>query len=205
MQAVLRSLRLTVGLSLPLSACAGGPSPAPPSLAPSASPDAPVADPAAGGPVGGVPVPALLAAAASLPEAGLLQLSFPEAGLVYRLDADGRYWTGPLAGPLQVEKPSVRGHPGVDRAPAAALDRLRAELLALPKLPVAPPAPPPAERARPGGGREQRVPIVLGFFKDDVEQRVLVWADPRVSASFGPVAPLYVAFDEAALGGWMNE
>ena len=196
MHAALRMIVVGSSLSLPLSACAGGPSPAPPELPAPTVPDAPP---------GGVPVPALLSAAAALPREGLLQLSLPEAGLVYRLDADGRYWTGPIAGPLVAAPPRVRGQPGVQQVPEPTLDRLRAALAALPPLPVAPPRPPPSALERPGGGPVEAQPMVWGFFKDGVEQRVLVWGDPTVPSSLGPAGPLYVAFDEAALGGWMNE
>lgn len=199
MHAALRMIVVGGSLALPLKACASGPSPAPPSPPELPAPTAPDAPP------GGAPVPALLSAAAALPREGLLQLSLPEAGLVYRLDADGRYWTGPIAGPLEAAPPRVRGQPGVQQVPEPTLQRLRAALSALPPLPAAPPRPPPSTLERPGGGPVEAQPMVWGFFKDGVEQRVLVWGDPTVPGSLGPAAPLYVAFDEAALGGWMNE
>jgi hypothetical protein len=144
--------------------------------------------------------------APALPEDVMIQLMWAENGLMYRIATDGRFLLT-LAGSVEKqERPRSRAHMGVELVPEPSRDRLLKVIASLPTLP------PVLPRMNVEGMFEpnHRVPLrlepaVWSFRRGGIEERVLVWADSANSSTFGVLKPLYVALDEAAIGGWANE
>jgi hypothetical protein len=144
--------------------------------------------------------------APALPEDVIIQLMWAEDGYMYRIATDGRYLVTPVGGAEKQERPRPRAPLGAELVPEASRDRLLKVIADLPALP------PVLPRMNVEGMFEpnHRVPIrlepaVWSFRRGGVEERVLVWADSANSSTFGLLKPLYVALDEAAIGGWANE
>ena len=194
-------------VALPLSACAAGPAEAPPAPAAPAPPPAPAPwDPA----TSPADVAAALARAPALPGAPLVAVCYLSGGDCHIIDQDGTYRLRAPDGAVQVERPRGKGRPAPaaedPRLSAPALARLRALIDAADAIPAAVPLVGLPPGARLPGGAAPRPDVSVWTLGATAGPRQLVaHVIPTVAETYGPLAPLYAALDDEALGGWMNE
>ncbi|MFH1462775.1 MAG: hypothetical protein ABIO70_00100 [Pseudomonadota bacterium] len=141
-----------------------------------------------------------------LPADVFIQLFNRSTGQTWRIAADGRYFVTEPSGSETQRMPESRamsGHPLVVEAERIkviqALDAC--DFFALPPriegtLPETPP--------RLFAGMGSFSPQVWAFSARQGERVAVVEvsSDPRVPSTLGPLAPLYKALDQVALGGW---
>lgn len=202
----------TPAVALLLSACAAGPAEAPPAGPSPRPPPAAPADPPPPWDPATSPeaVAAALAQAPALPGAPLLAVCFLSGGDCHIIDPDGTYRLRSPDGALSVQRPVGKGRPPpaaeAPRLSAPALARLRALIDAADAIPAAVPlAALPAGARLPGGASPRPDVSVWTLGGGASPRRLVAHVVPTVAETYGPLAPLYAALDEEALGGWMNE
>jgi hypothetical protein len=138
------------------------------------------------------------------PDGVLVEVAFPDSGIVYRVGEDGRYFVGGEQRP-----PVSESEPGAQQLSPEALARLRAALEddGFFDLPDQVPAADTAGILLPSGrGRPSVRPVVISARAADGRVRSVAGeGDPRAAWSFGRLAHVYETLDREALGGWMNE
>lgn len=202
----------TPAVALLLSACAAGPAEAPPAALPARPPPAAPADPPPPWDPATSPeaVATALAQAPALPGAPLVAVCFLSGGDCHIIDQDGTYRLRGPDGALVIERPRGKGRPPpsaeAPRLSAPALARLRALIDAADAIPAAVPLVQLPPGARLPSGAIPRPQVSVWTLGAGAGPRQLVaHVVPTVAETYGPLAPLYTALDEEALGGWMNE
>jgi hypothetical protein len=143
----------------------------------------------------------------ALPKGALFQFVHLDTGRVHQIDLDGTYRVG-AAGALTVRAPLSR----LEGGSQTVSKRGRARLLEVARearffeLPSVLPRTMAEGIMLPGSAATAR-PTAMAFSLRDGAQvhTVVVQGHLRYAPSFGPLAPLFTAVDEEAIGGWLGE
>lgn len=145
-----------------------------------------------------------------IPADTLLMVRLPERGHAYRLTQDGRYFVAVSGGGEREQPPVSRSHPGVERLPDGALDRIRAVIdevgfFDLPRE-LDPNLPEDAGSVvLPSGEPLEPEPVHVAAGDGSRVAEVTISGSLLAPGTLGPLEPLYRILDEEAIGGWMNE
>ena len=151
-----------------------------------------------------------VARAPALPGAPLVAVCYLSGGDCHIIDQDGTYRLRAPDGAVRVQRPLGKGRPAPaaddPRLSAPALARLRALIDAADAIPAAVPLVglPPSTRL-PGGAAPRPDVSVWTLGATAGPRQLVAHVVPTVTETYGPLAPLYAALDDEALGGWMNE
>jgi hypothetical protein len=140
----------------------------------------------------------------------VLQLYVPASGELYRVAGDGRFLVTPPGGQEEQRPPRSKPERGRQTLSEQGLGRLRdaleqAGFFALPDhVPAGDCV--PAGQLLPNSGRPvEPQPVLFAARRGDELKTVEGNGDFAAPCTFGPLEPVYRAFDVEALGDWMKE
>lgn len=155
------------------------------------------------------PVETAMRPVPALPEGVFLQLWLPDTGDLFRVAADGRYLVTSGGGAEVQAAPMSQHERGAPVVSATGIARLDAALTAAGffDLPASVPGEMPGDGVvlSNGGRAPKAVALVFSARRGAAVATVRVEGDPRAPATLGALAPVYVALDREALGGWAAE